>query len=252
MKYLLALALLFSAEGFAPTFQRPSTATARLSPLWYVNTDLPDVSEMRAGEMKQELESYGVSTKSMFDKAEFEKSLLEARFEQATLGVDEIKERINNGSETATTDSDTKRKTTWGKPRTERTKAQESSAKDETKQKFDNAFQEGMAKKISELKQELKDRGVSTSAFFEKVDMAKAYAESIADNVFNNKKSTKKNGANGASSQRSQRTEAFDPSYRDVNVEPFNAGLTILPGETVIDITDFVTGNVGGNSAEAW
>ena len=54
MKYLLALAILFSAEGFAPTFQRPSTtATTRLSPLWYVNTDLPDVAEMRAGEMKQ-------------------------------------------------------------------------------------------------------------------------------------------------------------------------------------------------------
>jgi predicted HTH domain antitoxin len=201
MKYLITIATLFSAEGFAPSCLRPSTmATNRLQPLWYVNTDLPDVSDMKASEMKKELDSYGVNTKSMFDKAQFEKALLEARLQLATIGADEIKEQINLGNKPSTDRSDTERKNARGKPRTERTmkrekgssNGQESDTKEkETRQqKFDNAFQEGIAMKISELKQELKDRGISTSSFFEKVDMAKAYAESIADNILKMKQST--------------------------------------------------------------
>jgi hypothetical protein len=34
-----------------------------------------------------------------------------------------------------------------------------------------------------------------------------------------------------------------------VNLERFNAALTFLPGETIIDITDFVTGNAGNSGA---
>ena len=32
---------------------------------------LPDISGMKAGEMRKELESYGISTKSFFEKKEF-------------------------------------------------------------------------------------------------------------------------------------------------------------------------------------
>ncbi|KAL3938046.1 MAG: hypothetical protein SGARI_001897, partial [Bacillariaceae sp.] len=197
------------------------------------------MSTMKSGEMKRELESYGVDTKSMFDKAEFENALLQARFVEATSGVEQV------GNAEATAKTSTNRKTSWGKPRTSRTKkrdkwssqAQAASVDTEIprEQKYDNAFQEGVAMKISELKQELKDRGVSTAAFFEKVDMAKAYAEAIADNVFKKKNRSTKNSASSSASS----DEVFDPSYRDVNVEPFNAGLTILPGDAVIDITDF-------------
>ncbi|KAG7351639.1 hypothetical protein IV203_028409 [Nitzschia inconspicua] len=40
---------------------------------------MPDISEMKAGEMKNELESYGINTKTMFDKRDFEAALMEAR-----------------------------------------------------------------------------------------------------------------------------------------------------------------------------
>ena len=40
---------------------------------------MPDVSSMKAAEMRQELESYGISTHTLFDKHEFEEKLMEAR-----------------------------------------------------------------------------------------------------------------------------------------------------------------------------
>jgi hypothetical protein len=47
---------------------------------------MPDITTMKAMEMKQELESYGISTKSLFDKRDFEQALMEARNDyEATL-----------------------------------------------------------------------------------------------------------------------------------------------------------------------
>lgn len=40
---------------------------------------MPDIGNMKAMEMKAELESYGISTKSLFDKRDFERALVEAR-----------------------------------------------------------------------------------------------------------------------------------------------------------------------------
>lgn len=265
VKYLIPLALGIATfefdshhgvqvEGFAPScVARSKLVTTgsiqRGSPLWYVSTDLPDLSEMKASEMKKELESYGVSTKSLFDKTEFEKALSAERLRQETRGAQTLKDRINLGTD-STSANKKERKTTWGKPRTDPTQnrkkwsenAMQSNSNDTREQKYDNAFQEGIAMKLSELKQELKDRGISTSAFFEKVEMAKAYAEAVADNV--KKWTTPENAGptDTSSRQSSPRGEPFDPSYRDVNVEPFNARLTFLPGETVIDITEFVKG----------
>jgi hypothetical protein len=55
-----------------------------LQTLFY--TAMPDISTMKAMEMKAELESYGISTKSLFDKRDFEQALMEARSDyEATL-----------------------------------------------------------------------------------------------------------------------------------------------------------------------
>lgn len=40
---------------------------------------MPDVTSMKAAEMRQELESYGINTQTLFDKREFEQALIEAR-----------------------------------------------------------------------------------------------------------------------------------------------------------------------------
>ena len=40
---------------------------------------MPDITTMKAGDMRLELESYGINTKTMFDKRDFEAALLEAR-----------------------------------------------------------------------------------------------------------------------------------------------------------------------------
>lgn len=40
---------------------------------------MPDIASMKAMEMKNELESYGINTKSLFDKRDFESALMEAR-----------------------------------------------------------------------------------------------------------------------------------------------------------------------------
>jgi predicted HTH domain antitoxin len=45
-------------------------------PLFYA---MPDIGSMKANEMKHELESYGINTKSLFDKRDFEAALMEAR-----------------------------------------------------------------------------------------------------------------------------------------------------------------------------
>ncbi|KAG7367934.1 SAP domain containing protein [Nitzschia inconspicua] len=264
--YIIHLALGFAVSGsylhptecFTPsysphlTFTRHVRNNHRVSPLWYISTELPDLSEMKASEMKKELESYGISTKSLFDKNEFEKALREERANQMNTDVESIKDRINRGSEAASSFSQSEKKKQRENSQTDhasspnqwKTTAQSSPPKDSSDSKYHNAFQEGISMKLSELKQELKDRGISTSAFFEKVEMAKAYAQAVADNVFKKEKNKVKDATSSRTSEgrNSYRKETFDPSYRDVQVKPFNAGLTILPGETVIDITDLVKG----------
>merc|ERR1712194_936364 len=48
--------------------------------LWYAESPEDSLlSKMKSPDMKKELESYGISTKSMFDKKEFETALKEAR-----------------------------------------------------------------------------------------------------------------------------------------------------------------------------
>merc|ERR1712166_48134 len=75
-------------------------------------------------------------------------------------------------------------------------------------ERYEKAVEEGKSMSISSLKQELKDRRISTSSFFEKFDLVKAYANAIADDT-KDKDSKSRNA-----SRRSE--QSFDPSYRNV------------------------------------
>jgi hypothetical protein len=195
---------------------------------------------MKSSEMRKELESYGVSTKSLFDKMDFEKALTEARLKQGQKEIQDLRDRISQNEEVINSKDDkTERKTVWGRRSVDNNNKENqpndvntrTTPSDIREDKYKNAFQKGIEMKLSELKQELKDRGISTSAFFEKVEMAKAYAEAIADNV-----TKKTNNKQSTTFSTSYKQEVFDPSYQDVIVQPFHASM-LLPEDKVIDVT---------------
>ena len=72
---------------------------------------------------------------------------------------------------------------------------------------------------VKDLKQELKNRGISTASFFEKSEFIKAYAEAVADKKGKDKKVEE---------------EPQDPSYRDVVMQKFDRRQ--LAGQSVIEI----------------
>lgn len=124
---------------------------------------------MRAGEIKQELESYGISTKSFLEKKELVEALTKAR-------EDGLKPK-----ETTTTTT-----TTWSSS----TSSSSSSSSSSSKKKEDSRpREERLAEEIetcskmrnSELKKELESLGISTSSFFEKSEFVQALAEARVD-----------------------------------------------------------------------
>jgi uncharacterized protein with GYD domain len=154
---------------------------------------------MKVGDLRKELESYGVSTKSFFEKSELVEAVNKARADGKT--------PINNGS---TSSSSTSSSTTT--TREERIALEV--------QKLSNA-------KVAELKKELESYGISTKSFFEKSEFVKAVAEARVDGV---KKSTTTSGG-GA------RQEEYDPSYRDVIMQKMGGDARmLLQGSPIIDI----------------
>ena len=178
-----------------------SLPTIRNSKSVVLFAELPDISSMKLGDMRQELESYGISTKAFLEKKEFVSALEKARAEgKKPINGDKKKKK------TATTSSDSS-----GASREERIKKE---------------MEKANSMKVGELKKELKNMGVSTKSFFEKSEFVKAYAEAVVDGA------KKKAGA----SSRSQEEE-YDPSYRDVVVQKFDArSQQLLLRGTLIDI----------------
>jgi len=69
------LALPTTCEAFVPS-SFPQHMPQSSTTLFYT---MPDVTHMKAAEMRQELESYGINTHQFFDQREFEQALIEAR-----------------------------------------------------------------------------------------------------------------------------------------------------------------------------
>jgi hypothetical protein len=129
------------------------------------STDGDEVASMRAGEIKKELESYGISTKKFLEKGELVDALVNARAQgltPKTTTATSTTSTSQSTSESSTTSSST------SASREERIKEELEKCKD---------------MKATDLKKELEDLGVSTKSFFEKSEFAQALAEARVNGV---------------------------------------------------------------------
>jgi hypothetical protein len=175
-------------------------------------SSLPDIAKMKASEIRQELESYGISTKSFFEKSELVEALQKARLEGKT---PVSPERPSSGQEARTTRNSAKSASSSSAPTRDI--------------KYQQALEKAQSMKVSELRTALQDMGISTKSFFEKSEFVKAYADGVADG--------KQSGSGNRSNSARSPDEPYDPSYRDVVMQKFNGrDPRLLQGSKVIDV----------------
>jgi len=222
--------------------------------LWYA--DSPDtLLDMDASELREELESYGVVSTEPDDESTNEnstkKNIREKLFTKWENVAAAAKEALGNIATPSADTSDywetvavaakeelkkfaTTPSSSDAASSADTSDDQESPSSSTTattrQERYEIAVEEGKSMSISSLKQELKDRRISTSSFFEKSDLVKAYANAIADDT-KDKDSKSRNA-----SRRSE--QSFDPSYRNVIMHTFDP-MTIMAGgdDVIIDIT---------------
>jgi hypothetical protein len=178
---------------------------------------------MKIGEIRAELESYGISTKSFLEKKEMVAALTKARAEGKqpikSAASSSAKQQQQSAGSTASSSS---------------AKTSSSSSAGSTKASRDDRIKEEMAKAstmgVADLKKELKMRGISTKSFFEKSEFVRAYAEAVVDGVGVN------GNAAGGGSPNVDSGEPFDPEYRDVVMQKMGRSDPRMLQGTVIDI----------------
>lgn len=180
-RYLISLCsilLLVGTSSFSPSipFKNRVAASARIRSGLSAST-LPDANEMKASALREELQSYDISTKSFFEKSELVNAVKKARSEG--------KKPKAKAAEKKATKKDSKPKEPKG------TRSERLAEEIEKCKKL----------KVGDLKRELESLGISTKSFFEKTEFVRAVAEARVDG---------KKGKGGATE------EKFDPSYRDV------------------------------------
>ena len=178
-----------------------------------------EIQAMMAKDIRQELESYGISTKSFFEKSELVGALIAARKEGKT-PIGNVNGDDGSGSSSTSSASSSSTSNSSGANRQER---------------LNQEIEKCKSMKVSDLKKELESFGVSTKSYFEKSEFVRAVAEARVDGV---KKSSGGSGSSSSSSSRSSNKvneEPRDPSYRDVTVSKFSGGKALLGGR-VIDV----------------
>ena len=176
------------------------------------------VSAMKAKEIRSELESYGISTKSFFEKSELVDALVKARKE----GEKPIESKGDRDAPTAAT-SDTNTKTTTKKDTANRDK------------RIKKEMEKCQKLKVGELKKELESAGISTKSYFEKSEFVRAVAELRVDGPPENKSgdsSTRSTSSAGSN----VKDEPRDKSYRDVVVTKFEGNMKAMLGAGYIDV----------------
>ena len=136
-----------------------------------------EIKSMRIGAIKQELESYGISTRTFLEKSELVDALVAARKE----GKEPVSSSSSSASSAPETSSSTSSSTTAPanpEERQQRIKEEQEKCKD---------------MKVQELKSELESMGVSTKSFFEKSEFVRALAEARVDGVKKSKKKKRRN-----------------------------------------------------------
>jgi hypothetical protein len=168
---------------------------------------------MKLGEMRQELENYGISTKSFLEKSEMVDALQKARAEG--------KQPVKTTTTTATKNPDST---------TEASSSSSSSSPNggvSRNVRLQQEIEKANKMKIGELRDKLKELGISSKSFFEKTEFVKAYAEAVVDGVKQKTTTTSKSKAED---------EKYDPSYRDVIMKKMDRKDQLLLQGTVIDI----------------
>lgn len=193
------------------------------------STDLEEeIKSMRVGAIKQELESYGISTRAFLEKSELVDALITARKEG--------KEPISTQATTSTTSSSSSSSTSSAaetSSSTSTTTTTTAPANTEERQLRINEEQEKCkAMKVQELKTELESLGVSTKSFFEKSEFVRALAEARVDGV---KKSKKKK----------RRTVSDD----DDEVEEVTAKVEVITNDSVGPKTKKSRDNAADNAS---
>ena len=133
---------------------------------------------MRVGAIKQELESYGISTRTFLEKSELVDALVAARKEG--------KEPISQA--TSTTTSSSSGSSTASAPETSSSSTTAPTNPEERQQRIKEELEKCKEMKVQELKSELESMGVSTKSFFEKSEFVRALAEARVDGVKKSKK----------------------------------------------------------------
>lgn len=200
---LILIATLFlRTNGFTPhvAITKRTTASRRLMPLSFSASALPDIEKMKASELRKELQSYGISTKSFFEKSELVDAVSKARAE----GKKPIRDKSLDE---------------------EGTSASGPSSSKSREERIAEEIEKCKGMSVGDLKKELQIYGVNVKSFFEKSEFVGAVAEARVDG--------KKKSASGSGS----RVEEYDPSYRDVVMQKMNVGIKSLMGnERIIDI----------------
>ena len=120
---------------------------------------------MRVGELKKELESYGMSTKTFLEKSELVDAVEKARAE----GKTPTSPSASSSSSTSSSSSSES--------------ASSTSTTSSRGERLAEEMEKCKAMKAGELKKELESYGIPTASFFEKSEFVKACAEARVDGV---------------------------------------------------------------------
>eukprot|EP00555_Chaetoceros_dichaeta_P013624 CAMPEP_0198259504 /NCGR_PEP_ID=MMETSP1447-20131203/8676_1 /TAXON_ID=420782 /ORGANISM="Chaetoceros dichaeta, Strain CCMP1751" /LENGTH=289 /DNA_ID=CAMNT_0043946909 /DNA_START=322 /DNA_END=1191 /DNA_ORIENTATION=- len=189
---------------------------------------------MRILELKKELESYGISTKSFLEKSELVNALEKARTEGKT--------PISTGaapSTSSTTASSPPTPTPSPSTSTSSNSPSESRA-DQLATELENC----KAMKAGELKAELESYGISTKSFFEKSEFVKACAEARVDGASKSSSSGESQGEDGYAEYANVEVLTSDDAGPRKKSDPQQGGNTPAPGGNPFG------GGGGGGGAE--
>jgi small glutamine-rich tetratricopeptide repeat-containing protein alpha len=136
---------------------------------------------MRAGEIKRELESYGISTRAFLEKSELVEALKKARAD----GLEPIIVKKNETEGAATTASTTTSSSSTTGAASSASSSTSTASKDARPREVRLAeeLERCGGLKSSELKKELRERGIDTRSLLEKKEFVRALAEAVVDGV---------------------------------------------------------------------
>jgi hypothetical protein len=188
---------------------------------------------MRIGDIRQELESYGISTKSFLEKKEMVMALEKARAEGKTRVKVEPKQKATKQPKTSNDEG--KGSNATSDP-TQTRPASNSSSNNSTKEDRSKLIAEEMKKanamKVGELKKALQNLGIPTSSLFEKSEFVKAYAEAIVDGA----KEKSKSSSGDTNRATTAKDEPYDPDYQTVVMQKMPRGDPRMLQGVVIDV----------------